>query len=331
VKSKRETTTPPTADGEPGGAQDRVRHDLQERVKELQCLYGLAQLAERCHHDLDRLMQGAAELLVESWQYPEVTCARILYDGAEYRSSGFRSSRYVQAAPIHLDDEEVGRVEVYYTRKMPPSDEGPFLKEERALIDAVAERLARAIERLKAEQELRTAHAQLQVERKALRDSNSALRTVLARIEDEKNDIKQAIVANVDRILLPILHALEAEIRPDQRGYVRLLRYNLEEIASPLVDRLSRKALALTPAEIAVCGMIKMGMSTKEIASLRNVSPATVSRQRENIRRKLGLANKGVNLATFLQTFARSLPPARHKAGPMPPPGGAEDPRNPTA
>jgi len=99
-------------------------------------------------------------------------------------------------------------VEVYYTKKMPREDEGPFLKEERALIDAVAERLARTAERMRAEEELREAHAQLQVERRALQEANSALRTVLARIEDEKSAIKTAIIANVDRIIMPILPRL---------------------------------------------------------------------------------------------------------------------------
>jgi len=127
---------------------------------------------------------------------------------------------------------------------------------------------------------------------------------VLARIEDEKSAIKQAIVANVEKILIPIVHALEGELGAEQKVYARLLRHHLEEIASPLVDRLSRMALSLTPAEIRVCSMIKMGLSTKEIAGFRRVAPATVSRQRESIRRKLGLCRKGVNLESYLQTFS---------------------------
>jgi DNA-binding CsgD family transcriptional regulator len=238
------------------------------------------------------------------------------------RRHGHRAVVHARAAHLAevrpCAEREVGSVEVYYLRKKPESDEGPFLKEERALIDAVAERLGRTAEWLAAEEQLRVAHGQLQIERKALQESNSALRTVLARIEDEKSNIKQAVVANVEKILLPILHALEAEIGPDQKGYARLLRYNLEEIASPLVDRLSRRALALTPTEVKICSMIKMGLTTKEIARIRHVAPATVSRQRESIRKKLGLGGKSINLATFLQTFTSSIPrtdPRRNAAG----------------
>jgi DNA-binding NarL/FixJ family response regulator len=58
----------------------------------------------------------------------------------------------------------------------------------------------------------------------------------------------------------------------------------------------------LTPSEIAICNMVRMGMLTKEIAETRGVSEATINRQRENIRHKLKLTNRDINLATFLQS-----------------------------
>jgi DNA-binding NarL/FixJ family response regulator len=286
------------------GKQHAIAHALQERVKELRCLYGIAQLVERCQGSVDQLMRGAVELLPPAWQYPEVACARVVFGGREYRSAGFERTVYRQAANISSGGKPAGVVEVCYVKKRPAWDEGPFLKEERALIDAVAEQLGRAASSMAADEALRSAHAQLQVERKALQETNAALRTVLARIEDEKSSIKQAIVANVDKILLPIIHAMAAELPADQKGYARLLRHNLEEIASPLVDKLSRTAMSLTPAEIRVCSMIKMGLSTKEIADFRRTAAGTISRQRENIRKKLGLAGRGVNLTTYLQTFS---------------------------
>jgi|GEM_PF-2210673 len=286
----------------------RAEHALRERVKELRCLYGIANLVERPEPDLDAILQGAVELLPPSWQYPEVTCARIFFEEREYASPGFKETGYKQSANIMITGKKAGVVEVCYTRKMPPADEGPFLHEERALLDAVVERLGRTAERMRMEDELRSAYAQLQVERKALQESNAALRTVLSRIEDEKGAIKEAIMANVDKIIMPILHALEAEVEPERKGYIRLLTRNLEEITSPLVNRLSRRFLKLTPAELKTCNMIRMGLSTKEIADIRNVSPATVSRQRESIRQKLAITGRNVNLVTFLQTFNVSAP-----------------------
>lgn len=286
-----------------------IEHALRERVKELRCLYGIAKLVERHEPSLEALFQRAVDLLPPSWQYPEVTCARILFEGKEYRSAGFMETGYKQAADILMSGKKVGVVEVCYTRKMPTADEGPFLHEERALIDAVAERLGRTAKRIRMEEELRSAYGQLQVERRALQESNAALRTVLSRIEDEKGAIKEAIMANVDKIIMPILHALETEVEPDKKGYVRLLARNLEEITSPLVDRLARRFLKLTPAELRTCNMIRMGLSSKEIAQIRHVSPATVSRQRESIRQKLAIKGKNVNLVTYLQSFNVAAPP----------------------
>jgi DNA-binding CsgD family transcriptional regulator len=64
-----------------------------------------------------------------------------------------------------------------------------------------------------------------------------------------------------------------------------------------------KKFATLAPAELQLCNMIRNGLPSKEIARIRHVSPVTVSRQRENIRRKLGITNTGINLTTFLCTF----------------------------
>lgn len=285
----------------------RIERQLAERVKELNCLYGVTRAVERCGGSIERLMAAAVELLPRAWQYPEAACARIALDGGEWCTAGFARGDAVQSAPILVQGSPRGVVEVCYRQQFAPAAEGPFLAEERALINAVADHLGRAVELFSTAEALRSANARLSVERRALQESNAALRAVLARIEEEKQSIGQAVVANVDRILLPIIDALEIELPPAQRGYTRLLRRNLEEIASPLVDRLSRMALALTPAEVRVCSMIRMGLSSKEIADLRRVSRATISRQRESIRRKLGLSGRRVNLATYLQTFGEGL------------------------
>ena len=142
----------------------------------------------------------------------------------------------------------------------------------------------------------------LTVEREALHETNIALRTVLAHIEEEKRGVIDGIQANVEKILMPIVHGLMLATPEPQRKYIELLRENLENIASPFVRRLAARYESLTPTEIRICNMIRSGMLTKEIAQVRNVSPATISRHREHIRRKLGIANEQVNLTTFLQS-----------------------------
>ncbi len=280
-----------------------VTKALGERVKELNCLYGISQLVDRHGNALQPLLAGIVALLPPAWQYPEVCCARLTLRDQEYLSASFHPSPWKQLADVISAGEPVGAVEVFYTRQMPELDEGPFLTEERALIEAVAERVARIVERVETERRLHETLKQLQVERTALKEANAALHAVLNRIEDEKRAVKDSIVANVDKILMPVLHALETETPAPQRPYVQMLRENLEQIASPFADVLSKAFTQLTAVELRICGLIRSGHTTKEIARLRRVSPATVSRQRERIRKKLGIAGTDTNLTTFLTTF----------------------------
>jgi DNA-binding NarL/FixJ family response regulator len=107
---------------------------------------------------------------------------------------------------------------------------------------------------------------------------------------------------NVEKILMPILHALAMQLPPIQRKYVDMLQTNLDEITSPFIGQLSLSYHSMTPIEIAICNMIRNGMHTKEIAETRGLSEATINRHRENIRHKLKITNQDVNLATFLQS-----------------------------
>lgn len=275
---------------------------LRERVKELNCLYGIAQLAETVSDSIDHFLRGVADILPPSWQYPDITCARVIFQGKSYKTKGFKVTKWRQSARIIAFNEAVGEVEVFYLEERPPYYEGPFLREERALLDAVAEQIGAVAMRLSAERDLHETNRQLMVERQALREANTALRAVLARIEEEKRKIHKDIQANVEKVLMPITYALLTEAPKSCRKYVELLRDNLMEMTSPFVNQLTQKYHSLTPTEIAICNMIRSGLQSKEIAQMRGVSTATISRHRERIRHKLQIANTNVNLTTYLQT-----------------------------
>lgn len=126
---------------------------LQERVKELTCLYNLALLAEEPGKSLEELLQGVAGLIPPAWQYPEITHGRIMFDDQEYHSPGFKQGAQSQTAGIYVRGEKRGNIEVFYEKKMPEIYEGPFLKEERSLIDAIGKQVGLIVERREAEQE----------------------------------------------------------------------------------------------------------------------------------------------------------------------------------
>jgi DNA-binding NarL/FixJ family response regulator len=289
-----------------GKLQTELELALRERIKELDCLYTISTLQEMHFHSQEKFLQSVVDCLPKSWQFPEHACARIIYSDKQYITKGFSESKWRMAADIFSDGKPIGVVEVYYRRVPSSNDEGPFLKEEYALIRAVAERVSSVLMHMKAEADLRSAHKAIQREHQALQEANIALRAVLSRLEEEKQEIRASILANIQKIIMPIVFELELEVTGRQRSYVTLLRQSLQEITSPFLTQLSREHMQLTPVEIAIGTMIRNGLSTKEIAQLRCISAATVRRHRENIRRKLGLRNRKANLATYLQaSFSR--------------------------
>ncbi|MBU2550082.1 MAG: helix-turn-helix transcriptional regulator [Proteobacteria bacterium] len=282
--------------------QTKIETALQERIKELNCLYGVARLAELHSDSVEDLLHDLVNFLPLSWQYPEIACARIQFQGRTYKGHGFVLTSWRQASRVFMFEEPVGEVAIFYREERPAADEGPFLKEERALLDALAERIGTIAGRIAAEKELHEINRQLTVERKALQEANLALRTVLARIEEEKHEVYLNVKLNVDKVIIPILHALTLELSEPQREYAEMIRRSLNELTSPFVGHLTDACGALTPTEISICNMIRSGLRSKEIARLRGVSTATVHRQREHIRKKLKIANQGINLTAFLQS-----------------------------
>ena len=132
--------------------KDALKHtafELGERVKELNCLYGISKIVEKEDSTLENILQGTVDLIPPAWQYPNMTCARIIFEQKEYKSSNFSESKWFQEQKIYVSGYEAGRIEVFYLKEKPLIDEGPFLKHERNLIDAIAERLGRIIERMR--------------------------------------------------------------------------------------------------------------------------------------------------------------------------------------
>ena len=156
-----------------------LNHNLTERVKELNCLYGISEIVEKPGISLDEILQQTADIIVPSWQYPEITCAKISLNGCQYATSNFEQTEWKQVSNIVINNEKVGEIQVCYLQERPESYEGPFLKEERQLIDAVAERLGRVTERKQAESKFQTLYesstdAIMMLDEKGFFDCNNA-------------------------------------------------------------------------------------------------------------------------------------------------------------
>jgi pyruvate, water dikinase len=130
----------------------KIVHALQERAKELNCLYQVGELLNQPHRDLEEIFRAIVEIIPGGWQYPGLCQARILLPDLTIAPPNFDVTPWVQSAHIVVQDEIVGTIQVSYREQMPRSDEGPFLKEERKLLEAIAERIASVVmqRRLKA-------------------------------------------------------------------------------------------------------------------------------------------------------------------------------------
>jgi len=138
-----------------------IQHLLGERVKELTALHRTARILQQHGRPDEALMGEIAALLPEAWQYPEVAAARIRFRGRDYVTPGFAESPWLQRAAFGDGTGAAGEVALAYLAERPPSDEGPFLVEERDLIDSLADMLGAHLERRLADEALWAAQLDL--------------------------------------------------------------------------------------------------------------------------------------------------------------------------
>lgn len=137
-------------------------HDLQERVKEQTCLYEFSSALDDRDLPLEEMLKLAVETIPPGFQFPSIAQARLSYKETFVETEGYKETRWLLKSNVSVRGERCGAVEVVYLVKRSPVYEGPFLKEERALIDELAKQLGTAIEQRLDDQELRALNQELE-------------------------------------------------------------------------------------------------------------------------------------------------------------------------
>ncbi len=164
-------------------ARERLVHDLGERVKELTALHVTGRLLNEPGTPRE-LLAGVVKLLPGAWQYPAITEARIAMGDIDVRTDRFEVTPWLQRAEFRTSDGQLGVLEVVYREARPASAEGPFLAEERSLIQSLAGMLRAYFERLRAEQD-RVNLARAEAARQHAHEANAAKDQFLATLSHE--------------------------------------------------------------------------------------------------------------------------------------------------
>ncbi|MEA1922231.1 MAG: response regulator [Pseudomonadota bacterium] len=139
-----------------------------------------------------------------------------------------------------------------------------------------------------------------------LDEVRAALKVVLKRSDQIKEEVEQNIASTIHALILPLVSELELSMvkrKPEIINCLQVLKQTLFEITAPFARSITSLDYSLTPREVQIANYIRMGKTSKEIAQLAKITYATVESHRNTIRKKLGIKNRKISLASFLATM----------------------------
>jgi len=152
-----------------------------------------------------------------------------------------------------------------------------------------------------AQEALKVREQELELKTQHLEEVNTALKILLQQREKDKAELESKVLKNINVLISPYVAKLKNKnLKSGERALIDIIDSNLQDIVSPLLQRLVNAKIILTPQEIQVAALVKEGKSSKEIAEILTVSETTVSFHRKNLRKKLGLDNSRKNLRAHL-------------------------------
>ena len=140
----------------------QISDKLRGRIKELDCLYNISSFRENNDFSLDGLLQEMIDFIPPACQHPEITCARIVFDSYDFKTKNFLQTNWKQSFNITVNNKEIGKLEVYRLKRKPNLEKELFSGEEKRLICAITESIARIVEREWAEAEIRKCRSKIE-------------------------------------------------------------------------------------------------------------------------------------------------------------------------
>jgi pyruvate, water dikinase len=206
-----------------------MMHELKERVKELNCFYRITRIVNDSKLSIEEALQKIVELIPSAWQFPDITCVRIVLDKRkEFKTENFKKTKWILESNLMVDEKKIGTLEVYYLEEKPITDEGSFLKEERRLIDAISAVVGKFIEERRIKEELDQQRRRLDLVEKIMKAEEKESEDK-SKIPEKKHDWE---------VILDLL------VKTDPRTLLRITRkmtYYLYRIENEKVTNLLNK------------------------------------------------------------------------------------------
>ncbi len=228
--------------------QEKLLGSLRERVKELTALYGVANLVSTSG-TLKEVLEKLESYIVPGMQFPELTRVRVSYEGETFGSKVFEETPWKLSGKIMVDGARRGTLEVTYRQPRPAADEGPFLKEERYMIEGLARLLSVTAERKRAEEEIQQHRFQL--------------RNLYHRLELVREEERTRIAREVHDELAQVLTAMKLELTllqkklVDKSPEVRKRAVTMLELVDNTIQWVKKIALDLRPPVLDDLGLVE--------------------------------------------------------------------------
>ena len=203
---------------------------MDERIRGLNCLHEAAKLVQIPYKSLSEIFQGILDLIPPAWQYPNITYARLVINNDEFKTIGYLETRHKLSTPILVSGSAEGKLDVCYIEEKPECDEGPFLKEERFLINALSQHIGELVERRLAQDEITLEKQATELYADELKKTIEVSESLRLEVEEAKTEAEvsaeEAETANLSKS--EFLANMSHEIRTPMNGIIGMTELLLD-------------------------------------------------------------------------------------------------------
>ena len=254
----------------------RRTHELGERIKELNCLYEISKTIETHGFSSDRALQEIVKQIPGAWQYPDIACARITLKDMVFQTYNYHHTPWRQSADIIVSGRSLGMIDVCYLEERPALDEGPFQREERHILNAIAERLSRLIERSRTIKALHDSEERFRIIFDGSRDA-----VLIARDDGTLTEVNDAAASltGYEREALMRMSLIELLAIEDTAGFRDDLTHCLAGESVTREAEIRRKRGASIRAELSIRGFM-IGDASMLHTVARDITDRKLAEQR---------------------------------------------------